>query len=462
MDKISEQLVNFTTAFSASELSEASVTQATALLVDSMACIVSGVGAETSPMMARIARRMQASPGATVFGFGFETSPDMAALANAMMVRAYDYNDAYLGHPSDMIPGVLAAAEVARAPGKAVLAAIALAYEIYGAFERSAPRVKSGFDQGTFMNVGVALAAGKLWGLTREQLANAQSLALVPNAPLGVSRWGELSMMKGCATAFSVRNGVFAAMLAREGFTSTQEPYSGIYGLQHITGPFDLKLPLDPVQRVVEFAYVKPIPAENNTISMAELAPEIRAWTPLADIESIDIDIATGYEVHLADESKYDPKTRESADHSLPFILARALVDGGITLDTYTPERIADPSIRPLMQKIRVHASAELRRIMTESKGPEAKPSKIRIRTTGGREFVRELMGHSGHPDRPAHERRAAINTKLDLCARAVGMAPAQRERIREAWWGVAQAADICAPIQTMAGIRSLDAANAS
>jgi 2-methylcitrate dehydratase len=458
LDKITEQLVTFTNDFSAADLNPSATAKATALLVDSMACMVAGVGSEAAPMMARIARRVQGNPGTTVFGFGFQTSPELAALANAMMVRAYDYNDAYFGHPSDMIPGVLAAGEVAHASGAQVLAAIALTYEIYGAFERSAPRVKSGFDQGTFMNVGVALAAGKLWGLTREQLAHAASLALVPNMPLGVSRWGELSMMKGCATAFAVRNGVFAAMLAKEGFTSAAEPYSGIYGLHHITGPFELRLPLDPGgQRVVEMAYIKPIPAENNTIGIAELAPEIRAWTPLEEIESIDIDIATGYEVHLADESKYDPKTRESADHSFPYILARALVDGGITLDSYTPQRVADPAIRPLMQKIRVHASAELRRIMSESKGPEAKPSKIKIRTTTGREFVRELMGHSGHPGRPQHERRDVINTKLDLCAAFVDMTTEQRERIRAAWWGVAQAADIGVPIQTMAGIRSLD-----
>ncbi len=457
MDKITEQLVTFASDFSAADLNASATAKATALLVDSMACIVAGAGSEAAPMMARIARRVQSNPGATVFGFGLQTSPEIAALANAMMVRAYDYNDAYLGHPSDMIPGVLAAGEVSRASGMQVLTAIALAYEIYGAFERSAPRVKAGLDQGTFMNVGVALAAGKLWGLSREQLANAASLALVPNMPLGVSRWGELTMMKGCATAFAVRNGVFAAMLAQEGFTSAQEPYSGLYGLHHITGPFELRLPLDVSQRVVEFAYIKPIPAENNTIAIAELAPEIGAWTPVEEIESIDIDIATGYEVHLADESKYDPKTRESADHSFPYILARALVDGGITLDSYTPERVADPAIRPLMQKIRVHASAELRRIMSESKGPEAKPSKIRIRTTDGREFARDLIGHSGHPDRPQNERRGVINTKLDLCAAYVRMTVAQRERIREAWWNVGQVADIGEAIKTMAGIRSLD-----
>ena len=457
MDKISEQLVNYTCGFSEADLSASARAKATALLVDSMACAVAAMNADVAPMMASVTRRIQGNPGATVLGYGHRTSPELAALANSMMVRAYDYNDAYFGHPSDMIPGVLAAGEVAHASGAQVLTAIALAYEIYGAFERSAPRVKSGFDQGTFMNVGVALAAGKLWALKPEQLAHAASLALVPNMPLGVSRWGELSMMKGCASAFSVRNGVFAAMLAQEGFTSSAEPYAGIYGLHHITGPFELRLPLDPGgQRVVEMAYIKPIPAENNTIGIAELAPKIRAWTPVDEIESIDIDIATGYEVHLADESKYDPKTRESADHSFPYILARALVDGGITLDSYTPERIADLSIRPLMQKIHVHASAELRRIMSESKGPEAKPSKIRIRTTSGREFAQELMGHSGHPDRPQSERRAVINTKLDLCAAYVRMAVEQRERIREAWWNVGQVGDIGECIKTMVGIRAL------
>ena len=375
-----------------------------------------------------------------------------------MLFRStYDYNDAYFGHPSDMIPGVLAAGEAAHSSGKEVLTGIVLAYEIYGAFARSAPRGESGFDQGTFMTVGVALAAGKLWGLTHGQLANAASLALVPNLPLGVSRWGALSMMKGCATAFSVRYGVFAALLAKEGFTSAPEPYAGIYGLHHITGPFELRLPLDPGQCVVEMAYIKPIPAENNTIGIAELAPRIRAWTPVDEIESIDIEIATGYEIHLADEPKYDPQTRETADHSFPYILARALVDGGITLDSYTPERIADATIRPLMRKIRVHGNAALRQIMNASKGPEAKPAKITIRTTAGRVFAEEVMGHSGHPDRLQSARRDVINTKLDLCAKAVQMQPEQRERIREAWWNLANAADIGEPIRTMAGFRSLD-----
>ena len=453
MDKTSEKLVNYASGFSESDLSESATEKVTGLLFDSIACAIVGARSAPASIMARVARKVQSSPSATVFGYGIQTSPEVAALANAAMVRTDDYNDAYFGHPSDMIPGVLAAAEVAGSSGKQVLTAIALAYEIYGAFSRSGPyHLDSGLDYGLSMNVGVALAVGKLWNFTKTQLANAASLALVPNLPMGVARWGPLSMMKGCNTAFSVRNGVFAAMLAKEGFTSAEEPYEGIFGLKHFTGPFDLRLPLDSGKRVVEMAYIKPIPAENNTIGVIELGPKIRAWTPVDEIESIDIEVATGLDVHLADEPKYDPRTRETADHSFPYMLARALVDGGITLDSYTPERIADPSIRPLMRKIHVHANDEMKRIMKASEihEPEAKPAHITVRTTSGQLLTEAVMGHSGHPGRPASTRRDVINSKLDICAEAVQMPTEQREHIRETWWKVAEASDIRVVMATM------------
>ena len=453
MDKTNDRLVKYASDFSESDLSGSATEKVTGLLFDSIVCAIVGARSAPASIMARIAQRVQSSPSATVFGYGIQTSPELAALANAMMVRTDDYNDAYFGHPSDMIPGVLAAAEVAHSSGKQVLAAVTLAYEVYGAFSRSGPyHLESGLDYGLSMNVGVALAVGRLWNFTEAQLANAASLALVPNVPLGVARWGALSMMKGCNTAFSVRNGVFAAMLAKEGFTSAEEPYEGIFGLQHVTGPFDLRLPLDPVKRVVEMAYIKPIPAENNTIGVIELAPKIREWTPVDEIESIDIEVATGLDVHLADEPKYDPRTRETADHSFPYMLARALVDGGISLDSYTPERIADPSIRPLMRKIRVHANDEMKRIMKASAvdKPEAKPARVTVRTRTGQVLTEDVMGHSGHPDRPVSTRRGVINSKLDICAKVVQMPTEQRENIRETWWNVAEASDIGVAIATM------------
>jgi 2-methylcitrate dehydratase len=219
-----------------------------------------------------------------------------------------------------------------------------------------------------------------------------------------------------------------------------------------------LRLPLDPAKRVVEMAYIKPIPAENNTIGVIELAPKITAWTSVDEIESIDIEVATGLDVHLADEPKYDPRTRETADHSLPYMLARALVDGGITPDSYTPDRIADPSIRPLMRKIRVHANDEMKRVMKASKvhEPEAKPARITVRTRTGQVLTEEVMGHSGHPDQPAGTRRDVINAKLDICAKAVQMGIGQREHIRDTWWKVAEASDIGVAMATMREFGSL------
>lgn len=458
MDKTSQKLVGFATEFSLDNLSQSARAAATDLVVDTIACAIVGSRSEPASIVARVAKGIQSTPGATVFGAGIKTSPEIAALANAIMTRTYDYNDAYYGHPSDMIPGILAAGEISRSSGLNVLAAIALAYEVYGAFSRSAAyHLDSGVDYGFSMNVGVALAVGKLWNLPAAQLANAASLALIPNLPLGVGRWGALSMMKGSITAFATRNGVFSAMLAKEGFTSAEQPYEGIFGLQHFIGKFDLHLPLDKEKRVVEMVYIKPIPAENNTIGVIELVPKIRAWASVEDIESIDIDVATGLDVHLADEPKYDPKTRETADHSFPYMLARALVDGGITLDSYTPERISDPSIRPLMRKIRVHANPDMKEIMSKSpiNQPEFKPARLVVRRKDGGVLTEDVMGHSGHPDTPTHVRRAQINTKLDLCAKRMNVPAEQCERIRDNWWKIAEAEDISRLIGLLSTFRA-------
>jgi 2-methylcitrate dehydratase len=206
--------------------------------------------------------------------------------------------------------------------------------------------------------------------------------------------------------------------------------------------------------------YIKPIPAENNTIGVLELAPKIRAWTSIDEIEAIDIKVATGLDVHLADRPKYDPRNRETADHSFPYMLARALVDGEIAFDTYKPDRIVDPSIRPLMHRIHVHPNEDLKKIMTASPicEPEAKPARITVRTKSGQRLVEDVLGHSGHPDRPASTRRALINSKLDACAGAVGMPDRQREQIREAWWEAAKAKDVTVLMQTMQSIGSLRA----
>jgi 2-methylcitrate dehydratase len=455
LDKTLEKLVSYTRAFSDADFSETARQKTVDLLFDTIACAVAGSETEPCRIAARIAARVRSEPSATVFGFGMQTSPELAALANTMMVRTYDYNDCYTTHPSDMTAGILAAGEVAHSSGSEVLSAIAMAYELgnsIGTFGGSG--AGAGFDA-PFFGLAVALAAGKLWGFNEDQLANAASLAMTPSLCLGAVRWGELSMMKGCATAFSTRAGIFGAMLAQEGFTGPPEPFEGIRGLFQITGPLETHLPSFPEGRsVVELTGMKPLPAENNTIGTLELILENRDWLTADELESIDLEVSEGLDVHVADEPKYDPHTRETADHSFPYMIARTLVDGEFSFDTFRPDRVEDPALRPLMRKIRVHGSKEMseinRRRVTE---PRLLPIRVRARTRSGRELNELLTDHSGWATRPQVS-RDVYNTKLDLCSRR--LQPEQREQIREAWWNVASAKDIGEPIKTLVGLQAL------
>ena len=460
MDKIMQQLVDYTRSFSVAEMI-APVLEATVNhVVDSMAVAIAGSGSEPGQILSRIARAAPSDGGATVFGYGYRTTPELAALANSMMVRTYDWNDGMLapwgGHPSDMIPGILAAGELAHSNGTEVLVAIALAYELLGGigWEIKVTRNDSGFDQGTFMGVATALAVGKLWRLNDDQLAHAASLALVPNLPIAVSRWGELSMLKGCGNAFAVRSGVFGAMLAREGFTSAPEPFEGTYGLCYLLGEFKPRLPVLPDgPRVVQLSHQKLVPADTHSLALYDIVPRIRAWTSVDDIEAIEIDAPEDTVRHVGDESKYDPRTRETADHSLPYMLAVALIDGKITLDSYRPERFLDPALRPVMRKIKLSVDAEFDRIhRTQFFGAtRPTPRRITVRTKSGRVFKEEVMYHRGTYNNPMT--RDDVDAKLDsICAGVVG--DVQRDHIRDAWWNVAKSPDIAGPIKTMTGFR--------
>lgn len=451
MDKTTEIIVDYTESFTSSELTPAVKDAALNHLVDTVAVAIAGIPSEPAQIATTMSRRIQSTPSATVFGSGgVRTSPELAAFANAIMVRTYDWNDGMLarsgGHPSDMIPGILAVGEVVHSSGTDVLTAMTLAYELLGGIGADCPR--GGFDQGLFMGPSVALACGKLLGLTREQLANAASLALVPNLPLGASRWGSLSMMKGATTAFAVRSGVFSALLAKEGFTSAPEPYEGTFGLHYLTGGFVPHLPVmgEEGPRVVQMSHQKPIPADTQGLAVLDQLQDILAFAGPEDLESIVIEAPEHTVKHVGDEPKYDPRTRETADHSLPYMLAVALVDGGITLDSYRPERFLDPGLRPLMRKIVLVANAEYTEMYnTRFEGTmRATPRRITVRRADGAELVREVVWHKGTMRNPMT--RADINAKFDLICSGV-MPDDQRDAIRAAWWSIGETGDVAAAV---------------
>jgi len=427
-------------------------------IVDSIACAIVGSDAEPARIAVESARGITCDRPATVFGAGFRTTPELAAFANTSMVRTYDWNDGMMaqggGHPSDMIPAVLAAAETVHASGTDVITGIALAYELLGALGNVTPTRDRGWDQGTFMGVAAAVAVARMLDLDEAQMGNAASLALVPHVPLRVNRTGVLSMWKGCATASAMHSALFAVRLAQLGMTGPAEPFEGRTGLwEQATGPFDLRLPANADGRlVVEISHLKQFPAETHGQALLGLMPRVRAWRPVDDIASIEIETYwQAYHEIAMHPSKWDPQTRETADHSMPYLLAVALVDGAIDVrSSFTPDRIADPALRPLMRKISVREDPEFTAGFRPPGGGIAGVPRARLIVTDvhGDRFVEEVGYHRGHSKNPMS--RDEINAKFDAASAGV-IDEAARDRIRDAWWRAADADDIATVIATTA-----------
>ncbi|HTX82205.1 MAG TPA: MmgE/PrpD family protein [Streptosporangiaceae bacterium] len=450
VDKTTEQLVEYATSFSAGDLT-GSVQEATLLrMVDTIACAIVGYDALPVRIAIEAARPVSSITPATVLGAGFTTSPELAAFVNTSMVRTYDWNDGMLaqggGHPSDMIPAVLAAGETIHADGQQVMLSIALAYELLGALGNAAPVRDRGWDQGTFMGISAALAVGRMLGLNARQLANAASLALVPHIPLRVNRTGQLSMWKGSASASAMHSALFAVRLAANGMTGPDEPFEGKTGLfDQVTGPFAVCLPAsDSGQLVIEINHLKLYPAETHAQSLLGLMPTLRAWRPVDEIASIEIGTYwQAYHEISMHPSKWDPVTRETADHSLPYLLACALVDGRISVrDTFTPARIADPALRPVMQKISVTEDPEYTRGFRPAGSAISGVPRSRLRATDirGDSFIEEVGFHRGHVMNPMT--RADVDSKFAIASEGV-ISDALRDEIRAAWWKAADCPDI-------------------
>jgi 2-methylcitrate dehydratase len=458
VDRTTEQLVAYAAGFGDRELTPDVVAAAVVRVVDSVACAIVGSGAEPARIAVAAARGTTSDRPATVFGARLRTTPELAAFANTTMVRTYDWNDGMLaqggGHPSDMIAGLLAIGETIHASGREVLLGITLAYEILGALGNAAPTRERGFDQGTFMGVATALGAGRLLGLDRAQLANAVSLALVPHVPLRVTRTGTLSMWKGCASASAVHSALFAVRLAQHGMTGPDEPFEGKTGLwDQATGPFTAKLPAhDDGRLVVQISHLKQFPAETHGQALLGLMPKVGAWRRPDEIASIEIETYwQAYHEIAMHPSRWDPTTRETADHSMPYLLAVALVDGEIDARrSFLPERIADPALRPLMRKISVREDPEFTAgFRPPGKGISGVPrARLTVTATDGERFVEEVGYHRGHWMNPMT--RADIDAKFDAASGGV-LSDERRDEIRAAWWSVADAADIGAPLAATA-----------
>jgi 2-methylcitrate dehydratase len=373
----------------------------------------------------------------TVIGSGEHTSLDLATFANGVMIRFLDFNDGYTstgesGHPSDSIAAVLSTAELRRRNGKEAITATILAYEVFCRICDQADLKPLGFDHVTIGTMASAAAAARLLGLTQAEMAEAFNLAIAPNAALYQTRIGRVSMWKGCAYANASRNAVFAAMLAARGMTGPSPIFEGAGGFfKAVTGqPFELpRLGGDGTPYKIMECSIKSFPLGQYSQTVVEAALRLRARLASADdISEIRIEtVTTAIRLMAGDRDKWQPDTRETADHSMPYTVAVAFIHGDVQEEHFGPRYLANGKIRALTQRVHVAASAEADRRM-----PEAMLCRMEIITRAGERHTAEVEYHKGHWKNPMSD--AEVEAKFRKLAAAV-LNPVQTDRLLEALW---------------------------
>ena len=353
--------------------------------LDSVGLALGAFDEEPSRIARAMAQRVSVPDGARILGTSHRTLPELGAFANGVMARYFDGNDVYPGgggHPSDMIPAVLAAADAAGADGKAIITAIALAYEVYYALWQATHMRHKGMDNVYYTAVGGAVGAAKVLGLDRAHLAEAVAIAASGNIAVDATRYGKLSMWKGCAGGNAARNGVFAAQLAQAGMTGPEKAFEGKHGLENLVGEFSLAPFAGDGRpfRITEVT-IKYFLSEGHSLSPITAALQLGREVAAEDIEALTIHTYRfALEVIGSGPEKWRPATRETADHSMPYIVAAVLVDRGFSDAIFSPDRLRDPRILALIDRIEIKEDPALTRAAEAGK----LPCRMELRTRGG------------------------------------------------------------------------------
>jgi 2-methylcitrate dehydratase len=405
---VAERLAAYATDLRYEDLDDATIESVKVHLIDAIGCGLAAFDEKPVRICRNVTLANGSSGGATVIGTTRQATPDLAAFANGAAFRYLDLNDAYVGritgHPSDDIAACLAVAEAERASAAELITAIVLAYEIncrlIDAFDVSMSA--RGWDVPMLSLPAVAIAAGKLMKLPSDKLAQAVSLALNDHISMGQTRAQELSDWKGIADAEASRNAIFGATLARAGLTGPAPIFEGRWGFFNlVTGPAEV----DTSRfggRGVPFlihqcglkSYAAHITAQTTVPAAVALAKDIGNLDRIAAIE-----IGTtrrGKQIAGSDADKWAPETKETADHSLPYIAARAMLDGDIDSNSYTPDKLHDPRVLALMHKIEVREDPDFATLTVS-----VPPTRLTATLDNGQKVVRlvdSMPGFPGHP----------------------------------------------------------------
>jgi 2-methylcitrate dehydratase len=441
MNSISQQMAEFALNLRYEDLPPEVVHEAKRFLIDSLGCAFAAVPNEDMKAMHRFIEKLGGTPQATVIGSGMKTNAPNAALMNCLLVRALDYNDIYWeqdpNHPSDIICAGLASAEAMGKSGKDFLLAIVIAYELAMRWCHAAePGIREvGWHHATLTQFVSPLVAGRMYDLDLDQMAAAVGISGSSHLTLGGVVAGHLTNMKNTSNPLAAQAGVYAALMAREGYTGPVEVLEGKEGLFEVLSnvtwrPEELTKGLGEEFLITQCSY-KAFPTEALThqpISAALEACKELGITHENVAEVLVETTARGADI-LSDPSKYKPETRETADHSLPYVIATAIVDGNVLPEAFTIASIKDPRKLEILPKIKVISDPEI-----DSLFPKVKRARVSITTQDGRSKTVQTDFAKGSPENPLSDEEIVAKFK----ANAAGVISEKRiDEVLEMSWAM-------------------------
>jgi len=437
-ETITAKMARWAAALEYKQLSKDAVYQAKRFLLDSVGCALGGYQQHDVKIALQVLDEVAAQGPATVIGTGKRVDAVSASFANALMIRCMDYNDIYWkqdpSHPSDIFPAAMAGCERAQTGGQDLIVGLVLGHEFEMRLcEAAFPGIRErGWHHATLTAFVSPFVAGRVLGLTWQQIQHAVGISASHHCTLGAVTAGKLTMMKNTVDPMATQGGMLAALLAEKGYTGPEHVIDGKEGLTYCFGPeWKLNLLTDGLgdswritQCGMKFFPTEalthaPISAVLDLVKKNDLHPDqvtqvgIRSLARAADI--------------LSDPTKYDPHTKETADHSLPYVIAAALVDRQVTPAQFEMTKIMDPTIRAQLKKVEVVADSEIEKVF-----PALQRVVVTITTTDGRSLTEQLDYPKGDPRNPLTDQE--IEEKFAALADGVLSSQAQK-KLKEAIW---------------------------
>jgi 2-methylcitrate dehydratase len=422
------------------DLSVEAIYQAKRFLLDSIGCALGGFQQRDVKIALEVLDEIAAIGHATVIGTGRRIDPVSASLANALMIRCMDYNDIYWkqdpSHPSDIFPAAIACCERVGSNGKELVVGLVLGHEFEMRLcEAAFPGIRErGWHHATLTAFVSPIVAGRALRLSGEQIQHAIGISASRQCTLGAVTAGKLTMMKNTVDPMATQSGVFAALLAGRGYTGPEHVLDGKEGLTHVFKPeWKLNVLTDGLGeswRITQCG-MKAFPTEALTHTPISAVLDLVKNNELLpnDVTKIQIrSLARAADI-LSDPSKYDPHTRETADHPLPYVIAAALVDRQVTPAQFTMQKIMDTRIREQLNKIAVVADPEIEKVF-----PGLQRVIVQIQTKDGRSLQKQLDFPKGDPRNPLTDQE--IEEKFSALAEGVLSKQAQK-RVKDAVWSL-------------------------